>query len=152
MCGRNFVSSKTLPGLRFAMNRVGSVDRRHTVTDPVDDLQRDLQVGVCAAPTEPLFERLALDELRRKVGRTVVLAKGIDLQDVRMAHASQRPGLRRETLNEVVAVQVRMDEFDRDASIERFVLREQNDAHRTAAERPEHAVHAVDQRSRLDAK
>jgi hypothetical protein len=67
-----------------------------------------------------------------------------------MAHPRQCAGLGGETLNEVVTVQARMDELDRDAPIERFVLGEEDDPHRAAPERPKHPVHAVDEGTRFD--
>ena len=69
-----------------------------------------------------------------------------------MADARHRPRLRREPVAEIVRLERRVDEFDRDPPIEADVLREEDDAHRTAAERTKHAVNAVNHRARLEAQ
>src|ERR1019366_2259821 len=66
------------------------------------------------------------------------------------AAARHRAGFAHEALLKVAAVERRANELDRHSAIERIVLREQHDAHGAAAERSDHAVHASDERARLD--
>ena len=101
----------------------------------VEDAQPFLDVGGATASFQPLLDRVTVDVLHDEVRRSLVIAKGVDGQDVRVRNASHRAGLDAEQVAQVLMLeQLGPHELDGHVAIEEVVVSECHDAHAAGAE------------------
>jgi hypothetical protein len=102
-----------------------------------------LQVGQLVGQRQvaPLLddvgEGIALDVLHRDVGLVIVLAAGIDGDDVRVTQGSGRARFAEEAVEDLLVVDLLSDHLDRDLAVELGITPQVHGAHPPGANLPE---------------
>jgi hypothetical protein len=123
---------------------VRGVNGGYSLADSAQDLKSGNDRRRPFDAIEPRLQGHTLDEFHHKVLRALVLAERVNLEDVGVAHPRHGLRLGHESLSKPAIAQGVVNELDRDAAIQRLVIREQHSPHGPATEMADDAIDAAD--------
>jgi hypothetical protein len=135
--------------LDVEMDRIRGVDGRNSAAHLMEDAECEVHVGGAVAVRKPLLQGRAWNVFHDEVRRVVVDTERVDLNDIGVANPRHGPRFGHDTLANAVAEQTSTWELDGHVAIERYVVRQEHDAHGPRSECPPNAIASPNQRTRL---
>jgi hypothetical protein len=139
-----FAVEQDVGRLQIAMHDTGCVQRRYARANLVQDAQGEIDIDGVLAFGNHSVEGRARDELGDEIRLRKVLAEGVDHEHIGVIDLRHGARFLFEAIPEVCREQRRLNDLDGYFAIQPLIHRQQNDAHRAAAELALHAVHATD--------